>query len=117
MTSVKEKRQKFVGNPSNPWRNSTCAWRTKNQLVHLDYKDLTEVKSDHYRISNLLINVRKFRTRKFAEDSGYLPGMSLVRERTDRSRNRSRWPNVWERLFFLQTKKNKNKKIKNLNSD
>ena len=48
-TSVKEKRQKFVGNPSNPWTNSTCAWRTKNQPVHLDYQNFTEVKSDHYR--------------------------------------------------------------------
>ena len=41
-------------------------------------------------------------------------GMSLVRERTDRSRNRSRRPNLRERL---QKKENKNKKIKNLNSD
>ena len=39
----------------------------------------------------------------------YNTGMSLVRKRTDRSRNRSRWPNVRERLFFLQTKTNKKK--------
>ena len=47
----------------------------------------------------------------------HLSGMSLSPERTDRSGNRSGDSKGPERFFFLQTKKNKNKKIKNLNSD
>ena len=46
-----------------------------------------------------------------------IPDVSLTPERTDRSGNRSGDSKGPERLFFLQTKKNKNKKIKNLNSD